>query len=215
MRRHWQYLKYVLRHKWFVLLAGLKIGVPILILIFHDWDKFLPDEWFPYARFFYNSDGTSVIRRDKTGYYKPTDTGNQAFENAWVLHARRNKHHWQYWAMPKEDGIKCYPMPEVYILEMIADWKGAGRAQGTPDTLDWYIDNYYKIKLHEATRLVVERQLLGNDVGLLTMGAEAQSENCSVQDWREFWHYIADTTLDLRRSGFSYSQWKSFMDENE
>jgi len=36
MRRHWQYLKYVFRHKWFVLLAGIKLGVPLLQLVFHD-----------------------------------------------------------------------------------------------------------------------------------------------------------------------------------
>ena len=53
MKPHWQYLSYVIRHKWFVLLAGLSLRVPLWQLIVHDWSKFLPCEWFPYVRFFY------------------------------------------------------------------------------------------------------------------------------------------------------------------
>lgn len=53
MQKHWRYLKYVIRHKWFVLLAGLTLGVPLRQLLVHDWSKFLPCEWFPYASFFY------------------------------------------------------------------------------------------------------------------------------------------------------------------
>ena len=129
MARHLRYLKYVLRHKWFVFLAGFSLGIgqlrwylwPLWIwrLVIHDWDKFLPDEWLPYARFFYAPDGTKAQRRDKSGYYKPTDTGNEAFEKAWFLHAKRNDHHWQWWVMPTEDGVKCYPMSALSRFEML------------------------------------------------------------------------------------------------
>lgn len=47
------YLRYVIRHKWFVLIAGLRVGAPLWRLIIHDWSKFLPCEWRPYAKFFY------------------------------------------------------------------------------------------------------------------------------------------------------------------
>lgn len=87
MRRHWAYLKYVLRHKWFVFLACLEYRVPLWIAIFHDWDKFLPDEWFPYARCFYKPDGSKQ--------YEPS----LAFDAAWNLHQKRNKHHWQFWLL--------------------------------------------------------------------------------------------------------------------
>lgn len=85
MKRHWQYLKYVLRHKWFVLLAGMRLKVPILMLIFHDWDKFMPDEWLPYAKTFYASDGSKRYAE------------SVEFAYAWMKHQHRNKHHWQYW----------------------------------------------------------------------------------------------------------------------
>lgn len=50
---HWRYLSYVVRHKWFVLRAGLVTGAPFWRLLIHDWSKFLPVEWFPYVEMFY------------------------------------------------------------------------------------------------------------------------------------------------------------------
>jgi hypothetical protein len=53
MKPHWQYLRYVLRHKWYVFLACRQLGVPLIQSVIHDWSKFLPCEWFPYVRYFY------------------------------------------------------------------------------------------------------------------------------------------------------------------
>jgi hypothetical protein len=149
MARHLAYLKYVLRHKWFVLLAGLKLDVPLMILIFHDWDKFLPDEWLPYARTFYNKDGSKRYQEFPE------------FAKAWLLHQNRNKHHWQYWMITWDRGeTECLPMPDVYRREMLADWHGAGRAiNGKEDTLDWYTKNCNNIQLHPETRKWIESQL--------------------------------------------------------
>ncbi len=89
------YLKYVLRHKWFVFVNCIKLGVPIWIAIAHDWDKFLPDEWLPYARCFYATDGSKQ-------YVESVD-----FAHAWMLHQHRNKHHWQYWLWIQMDSQNC------------------------------------------------------------------------------------------------------------
>lgn len=53
IKANWQYLKYVIRHKWFVFTACRTLGVPWWQSIIHDWTKFLPCEWFPYVRYFY------------------------------------------------------------------------------------------------------------------------------------------------------------------
>lgn len=53
MQAHWKYLKYVIRHKWYVFLACRSIGVSWWQSIVHDWTKFLPREWFAYVRYFY------------------------------------------------------------------------------------------------------------------------------------------------------------------
>lgn len=163
MKAHLNYLKYVLRHKWFVFQACLELRVPLFIAIFHDWDKFLPDEFLPYAHFFHNPDGTKKQVRDKSGYYKPDDTGDSAFDMAWLAHARRNKHHWQYWVLATSGAEKVFKIPEVYLREMLADWRGAGRAQGTPDTVNWYHINRDKMKLHPDTRQWIEDQLKYED----------------------------------------------------
>ena len=157
MRAHWAYLKYVLRHKGFVFLECIKLGVPIWIAVLHDWDKFLPDEWFPYVNFFYYPDGSKRQHRDSTGYYKPDDTGDPDFDMAWFLHQKRNRHHWQSWALLRSDGaIKLFPIPLVFLREMIADWRGAGRVQNTPNTRKWYETNKDKLYLHPDTRTMVE-----------------------------------------------------------
>lgn len=148
MIRHWQYLKYVLRHKWFVFLAGLG-KIPLWMLILHDWDKFLPSMWFPYSRTFYAADGTSQ--------YKPDDSG---MSRAWNDHQKRNKHHWQYWLITWDSGkTEALLMPDVYRREMIADWVGAGRAQGKPKTWEWYEVAKHCMILHPNTRSEVEKAM--------------------------------------------------------
>lgn len=151
--KHLRYLKYVLRHKWFVMFECFRVGLYWRGLK-HDWSKFLPSEWFPYANHF--SKGIQA-GRDKTGYYKPTDTGDVAFDHAWFLHQKRNDHHWQWHCLPQDtEGIKVLEMSEESMLEMICDWRGAGKAQGTPSILVWYKTNRNKLQIHPTTRLKIE-----------------------------------------------------------
>lgn len=199
MRAHLRYLRYVVRHKWFVFLEGRKLGLGSGQLIKHDWSKFLPSEWFPYVHFFYG---------------KPGDSVTSAFDFAWLLHQKRNPHHWQWWCLPEDDpqrgwtvqahqpefgpywlayqnlplarfetergedtseavyrlvaiaeralagaAPKLLPMPDRYRREMLADWRGAGRAQGNPNTARWYLSHRDGILLHPETRRWVEEQL--------------------------------------------------------
>lgn len=146
MKRHIAYLKYVVRHKWFVFLAGLHIGAPLWRVLIHDTSKFLPSEWEPYAACFYAPDGSKQ--------YIETE----AFNFAWNAHQKRNKHHWQYWLITWDRGeTEALRMPYTYVLEMVADWMGAGRAiTGKWETLEWYNKNKDKIKLHPVTRTQVE-----------------------------------------------------------
>jgi len=152
-----KYLSYVVRHKWFVFLEAVRLGIPWLGLV-HDMSKLLPAEWGPYQRFFYGK--RAKPRRDGTGYFSPTDTGDAAFDFAWLLHQKRNRHHWQWWLLPEDDGgTKVLEMPMRYRLEMLADWRGAGRAQGTAGVAAWYVTNKHKMRLGPATRAFIEAAL--------------------------------------------------------
>lgn len=133
--------------------------------IIHDMSKFRPSEFFPYAKHFHNPDGSSTVIRDKTGYYKPTDTGDKKFDFAWLLHQKRNRHHWQWWTLPEDDGgIKVLEMSRNDVREMICDWVGAGKAQGyvSPkndkylETRAWYIKNKDNMILGTNTRRYIE-----------------------------------------------------------
>jgi hypothetical protein len=160
MRAHLAYLKYVLRHKWFVFWACLKTGAGIWLGLIHDLSKFLPREWFPYIKQFYNSDGTKKPSiRDASGAYDPAAQPKE-FQEAWLNH-QRNRHHWQAW-VSIGDGGKLTPilMPKRFLRELIADWMGAGMAQsGKTDPKAFYETNKSKMIFHDQTRQDLEEML--------------------------------------------------------
>lgn len=149
MKPHLRYLWTVLRHKWFVFLAGRRVGVSIGRLLIHDLSKFSRAEWSPYVRRFEGG------RAGKTDHEGDADE----WHRAWLHHWHRNPHHWEHWLRFKH-GSSVVPlvMPEHFAREMVADWMGAGRAYtGTWDPRSWYARNRNQIVLHDTTRLFVEQ----------------------------------------------------------
>ncbi len=141
MRKHLRYANYLIRHKYFVFLAGRRTKASLWRLIVHDWSKLTPTEWFPYVEKFYG------------------EGGNQAgFDRAWLHHQHHNPHHWQHWVLKEDGGMtKLIPMPTVLVREMVADWMGAGRAiTGRWEVAGWYAKNQSKILLHPGTRVLVD-----------------------------------------------------------
>lgn len=162
-----KYLWYVIRHKWFVMLECFKVGL-YWRGIMHDMSKLRPSEFFPYARYFYGDYGVKnkcpAKWADSNSIFHKTA---HDFDFAWLLHQKRNEHHWQWWILSLDDGgKKILPMSCRAIDEMICDWKGAGRAiTGAKDPSEckkWYLANRVNMRLHDDTRLIVEI-LLGVD----------------------------------------------------
>lgn len=119
---YWKYFKYVIRHKWYVFIECCKMDRPLLGLI-HDWTKFRPSEFIPYARYFYGEypkyDDVLLEKRSSIDLYRE-DIENR-FDKAWFYHIHRNKHHWQYWLLQEDDGPqKNIPIPIKYLKEMEA-----------------------------------------------------------------------------------------------
>lgn len=142
---HLRYLRYVLRHKWFVLLAGVWLGVPLWQLLVHDLSKFSAAEWGPYVRSFYGP-------QPRTTHVKIE------FDYAWRHHQRVNPHHWQYWLLQEDSGVpKALEMPEKYVLEMVADWVGVGLAlgKGWENAPAWYDQQQHQV-FHPTTRALVD-----------------------------------------------------------
>lgn len=169
MNMHLQYLKYMLRHKWYVFQECRKAGI-LWRGIVHDLSKFRPDEWLPYARYFYG--GAHRKWKDVTAYEKTyfwqaawhdtQECVDDEFDAAWLKHIHRNPHHWQYWVLREDNGAeKCLPMPWDDMAEMLCDWRGAGKAQGYGDnTIEWYGKNKDKMRLNPHNRDLVE-ELIG------------------------------------------------------
>ena len=142
IKPYYNYLKYILEHKKNVFKTCWKRKL-YLHAITHDLSKFSPQEFIPYANYFY-------ISKEK---YK------NEFYKAWEHHYKNNPHHWDYWL--DEKGIP-QRMDSKYLNQMICDWeamslKFGGFAQ------EYYLKNYRKIKLEYNTRLLLEMMLKIND----------------------------------------------------
>lgn len=158
--KHWQYLKYVLRHKRYVLQGCRQLGIPWRG-IKHDLSKFSPDEWFPYAEFFY---GEYPQSKDEPRHGNPSPQVSMKFQSAWLKHIHRNPHHWQYWILHRDNGsTDVLFMPMDTAKEMLADWYGVSKALGAVDgwkaAYDWYQPRKDTIHLHPKTRKYVEANL--------------------------------------------------------
>jgi len=137
----------LLKHKYYVIKGGLKYKVPLWMLIFHDWDKFLPYMFTAFA-----------TRRCEEKW-------NEKVHKAWGDHQRRSKHHFEYWIVINPYGFAdnmfhYLDIPEVYIREMLADWYGAGYARtGRDEVIEWYEKYRKEIKLSGRTRDLLEKIL--------------------------------------------------------
>jgi hypothetical protein len=144
---YWNYFKYVVEHKWNVGIECIKAGLYIHAIT-HDLSKFLPSEFIPYARFFYET--------DRTKKYKQSDEDNINFQMGWLKHQKRNKHHWNYWvSITRKDELVPLPMPMKYVKQMICDWRGMSRKFGGTARQYWD-DNKDKMILHPRTVTRIE-----------------------------------------------------------
>jgi len=144
---YWKYFLYVVQHKWNVFLECCKMMQPLHGLT-HDLSKFLPSEFIPYSKFFFET--------NRMEGYKQSDESNSNFQKGWCLHQKRNKHHWNYWvSVTRKNEIVPIPMPKKYVKQMIADWNGMSRKFGG-ETKDYYIKNKESMILHPDTIEIIE-----------------------------------------------------------
>lgn len=148
-----KYFWLTLKHKWFVLRAGIKVKVPLWHLIIHDMSKLTFIELPHYQRQFFGKADDSA-----------------GFIGCWVHHQNNNPHHWEYW-IPRTGHNHCIPpypdnvpipMPECFVREMVADWLGAGRAyEGKwPNIYNWFwFDKNFPDIRSRCHPITVERTL--------------------------------------------------------
>jgi len=143
MLKYWRYFLYVLEHKKNVGIECLKMGMPIHAIT-HDLSKFLPSEFLPYARYFFDT--------NKAKKYDKGTENNKDFQLGWNHHQKRNKHHWNYWvSVTRKDNAQIpIPMPKKHVRQMIADLRGMSRKFGG-SWEKYYSENGEGMILHEKT----------------------------------------------------------------
>ncbi len=126
-----RHLKTVLKHKFFVAHYCFMCNL-YLQGILHDMSKFSPVEFFESVKYYQGTRSPIDACKEDKGY-----------SNAWFHHRGRNKHHWEYWVDDFQKGVIPKKMPFKYVLEMICDFLGAGRAYtgnkfDIRDEYDWW-----------------------------------------------------------------------------
>lgn len=155
-----KYFILTIRHKFWVLYYGIKIGCPLLRLITHDISKLGWKEYPYYQQQFFGD------KSDQDG-----------FQKAWNHHHKSNDHHWEYHVpitrhdrgTPRGNDLDPLPMSKGAMLEMISDWMGAHKNYtGEHVNLNdwgWFDRTWPKIspRMHKNTRSFILRKL--SDMG--------------------------------------------------
>ena len=149
-----RYVSFVLRHKYYVFVAGRRTRAPRYQLLVHDLSKFGYAELPHYARAYFGD------RSDPAG-----------LASAWLHHQNSNPHHWEYW-IPRSTHVKqlqsddcvALPMPEGYVREMIADWLAAARTYTgvwptSLETWTWLSEARSTMVFHSKTSRLVDEIL--------------------------------------------------------
>lgn len=117
--------------------------VPHKIAVYQSGMELLKSDWFPFKEvdkelFLDNlwiHDISKFSAAEALGYafYDRRNGANKDdFDTAWNHHQKHNEHHPEYWMkLNKQGACQMLPMPDIYLIEMIADWMGAGKTYGS------------------------------------------------------------------------------------
>lgn len=128
-----KHLKTIIKHKYYVYKECAACGLSWQGLV-HDLSKFSPVEFWSSAKYFQGNRSPIDAEKETLGYSK-----------AWLHHKGHNKHHWEYWTDFDHDGnIIANKIPYKYVVEMMCDWIGAGKAYNKDIWTQEEPLNYYK-----------------------------------------------------------------------
>ena len=143
----------ILKHKFWVFYYACKLGIPWRGFV-HDLSKFSPVEFWESVRYWSGTSSPIPVCKKHKGYSK-----------AWQHHKGHNSHHYEYWVDNLDKGGIAIKMPWYDVLELVADYLGAGRAyQGKKFTLEgefewWQNKKKENLQIHEETEDLITRLL--------------------------------------------------------
>lgn len=144
-----RHLKTVFKHRREVRKACFKMGLYYQGLT-HDLSKFSIKEL--KVGFKYSNGKQSPIENEKQ---------ELGYSYAWQHHQNKNPHHWEYWidyktVSPYESIAYGVKIPFKYVLEMVADFIGAGKTYNKKTwnkkmPLEYYLKTYPRRIYHNDT----------------------------------------------------------------
>lgn len=142
----------ITRHKFFVMVACFRCGL-IWQGLLHDMSKYSPVEFFASAKYFQGNGSPIDKEKNEHGY-----------SVAWQHHKGKNPHHWHYWTDFEDGKLIVLKMPPRFVIEMVCDWVGAGKAYNKGnwnlDTLkQWYAKNRDIYYLHTSTKAYIDAMM--------------------------------------------------------
>jgi len=140
----WLHFKKICIHKYWVAKYCFKAGL-IWQGLMHDMSKFSLVEFWESVRYYQGT--SSPINSCKA---------DKGYSLAWQHHKGRNPHHYEYWTDNYDAGTTCIEMPYNYLIEMVCDYIGAGRAYlGKKFTFqgeyEWWLNKLLVAKIHQNT----------------------------------------------------------------
>ena len=128
----YKHLKTISKHKAIVCMECVKCGF-VWRGLMHDNSKFSFAEFLPSAKYFQGNRSPIDAEKEQNGY-----------SAAWLHHMGHNPHHWEYWIDFDENGkIITNKIPYQYVVEMVCDWIGAGKAYNKDKWTQEEPLNYY------------------------------------------------------------------------
>lgn len=181
MGARWKHFKTVCKHKRIVYQECKACGIRFQGIV-HDLSKFGISEFGASARYFQGD--RSPLEKEKA---------EKGYSAAWLHHKGHNPHHWEYWTDFDETGdIVCAKIPYRYVLEMVCDWIGAGKAySGEKWTESSPLEYFWKVHagrhFHpETEKLVVAFLECIRDKGLEEFHKMARSEGDYAYTWSDY-----------------------------
>ena len=128
----YEHLKTISKHKAIVCMECVKCGF-VWRGLMHDNSKFSFAEFLPSAKYFQGNRSPIDAEKEQNGY-----------SAAWLHYMGHNPHHWEYWIDFDENGkIIANKIPYQYVVEMVCDWIGAGKAYNKDKWTQEEPLNYY------------------------------------------------------------------------
>lgn len=158
------HLKTVTKHRRYVRKACFKMGL-YYQGITHDLSKFSYTELKTGFKYYVGT--SSPIDQEKK---------DKGYSYGWQHHHNKNPHHWEYWldflvttketningniVKTKESNIYAVKMPFKYVLELVADFIGAGQAYNgkawnNSMPLEYYIETIDRRIIHEDSKALM------------------------------------------------------------